>query len=96
LGSNRFKDFIEQVSTTYDAIVLDSSPLLPVADTLEMLPHVDAIVICARESRTTRGQASAARATLSRFPERPTGVVVTGVRPRGAGDEIYAYSYGYS
>ena len=96
LGSNRFKEFIEQVSATYDVVVLDSSPLLPVADTLEMLPHVDAIVVCARESRTTRGQASAARATLSRFPERPTGVVVTDVRPRGAGDEIYAYSYGYS
>jgi receptor protein-tyrosine kinase len=96
LGSNRFKEFIEQVTATYDAVVLDSSPLLPVADTLEMLPHVDAIVICAQESRTTRGQAAAARATLSRFPERPTGVVVTGVSPRGAGDEIYAYSYGYS
>jgi capsular exopolysaccharide synthesis family protein len=96
LGSNRFKEFIEQVHDAYDAVVLDSSPLLPVADTLEMLPHVDAIVICARESRTTRGQASAARATLSRFPARPTGVVVTDVRPHGAGDEIFAYSYGYS
>jgi polysaccharide biosynthesis transport protein len=96
LGSQRFSDFIAQVSDAYDAVVLDSSPLLAVADTLEMLPHVDAVVICARESRTTRGQAQAARATLGRFPARPAGVVVTGVRPGAAGDDRYAYAYGYS
>jgi Mrp family chromosome partitioning ATPase len=96
LGSPRFSEFIAQVSATYDAVVLDSSPLLSVADTLEMLPHMDAVVVCARESRTTRGQAQAARATLGRFPARPAGVVVTGVRPGAAGDERYAYAYGYS
>ena len=96
LGSQRFGEFVAQVSGAYDAVVLDSSPLLAVADTLEMLPHVDAVVICARESRTTRGQAQAARATLGRFPARPAGVVVTGVRPGAAGDERHAYAYGYS
>lgn len=96
LASSRFGEFLEQVAETYDAVVLDSGPLLPVADTLEMLPHVHAVVICARESRTTRSQAQAARAVLRRFPERPAGVVVTGVKSRGAEDELYVYSYGYS
>lgn len=96
LGSSRFKEFIEQVSEAYDAVVIDSSPLLPVADTLEMLPHVDAVVICARDSRTTRDQASATRAALARFPERPAGIVVTGVRPKADGYENYASSYTYS
>jgi polysaccharide biosynthesis transport protein len=96
LGSARFGEFIAQVADAYDAVVLDSSPLLAVADTLEMVPHVDAVVVCARESRTTRGQAQAARATLDRFPARPSGVVITDVRPGAAGDERYAYAYGYS
>ena len=95
LGSARFKEFVEQVAETYDAVVLDSAPLLSIADTLEMLPHVDAVVVCVRESRTTRGQALAARATLARVGGRPAGIVVTGVRP-GAGEEIYSYSYGYA
>lgn len=96
LGSGRFKEFMEQVTARYDMVVLDSSPLLPVADTLEVLPQVDSVLICARDSRTTRDQARAVRATLGRFPHRPTGVVLTGIKPRGAAYELYAYSYDYS
>ena len=96
LGTSRFQEFLEHASANYDVVVLDSSPILPVADTLEILPHVDSIVICARQSRTTRDQARAVRAALARFPPRPTGVVVTGIKPRGAEYEVYAYSYSYS
>jgi Mrp family chromosome partitioning ATPase len=96
LGSRRFAEFLEEVGEQFDIIVMDSSPLLPVADTREMLSVVDAVLLCAREFQTTREQALAAKAALDRFPSRPTGVVVTGVRPQGAGYESYSYSYGYS
>ena len=91
LGSPQFREFIEEVSQVYDVVIFDSSPLLPVADTLEILPHVDAVILCAREFKTTRAQASAAKAALSRLPERPTGIVVTGVKP--GRDDYYDYSY---
>ncbi len=90
LGSYRFNEFIQQVSEAYEAVVFDSSPLLPVADTLEVLARVDAIVVCARASETTREQASAAREALSRFPKRPTGLVVTGIKPGGDDYDAYA------
>lgn len=97
IGSARFRDFLAQVSESYDAIILDSAPLLPVSDTLEILPYIDAVVLCVRESQTTRGQASAAKAALKRCPGRRVGVVVTGVRARGADDEVvYAHSYEYA
>ena len=73
LGSPQFKEFIEEVSQVYDVVIFDSSPLLPVADTLEILPQVDAVILCAREFKTTRAQASAAKAALSRLPERRPG-----------------------
>jgi tyrosine-protein kinase len=96
LGSRRFKQLIDQVVAAYDMVIMDSSPLLPVADTLEMLPSVQAVVLCARESKTKREEAAAARRALERFPELPVGVVITGIRP-GRGDyELYAYSYNYS
>jgi receptor protein-tyrosine kinase len=94
IGSAAFRELIEEVSQPYDAVVLDAPPLLPVSDTLEMVPYVDAVVLCVRESRTTRDQAAAAKAALERFPKVHAGIVVTGIKPRSAGDEVvYAHEY---
>lgn len=96
LGSRRFKQFLEQAVAAYDVVVIDSSPLLPVADTLEMLPSVDAVVLCTRESKTRREEAVAARTALARFPRRPVGLVVTDIRPSRHEYEVYSYSYSYN
>lgn len=96
LGSQRFQAFLDEVSRAYDLVVLDTSPMLSVGDTLEIIPHVDAVLACVRAGQTTREEVKALRTALERFPPRPTGVVVTGVR---AGDEAdfgyYSYTYAY-
>jgi len=95
LGSKRFNGFLDQVSQTYDKVILDATPLLSVVDALELLPQVDGVVMCVRAQRTTRDQARAARSALEHFPDRPRGVVVTGVRPGDEADYGY-YSYAYA
>lgn len=96
LASKRLRDFLEQVTGVYDHVVLDSAPLLSVGDTRELIPRADAVVMCVRVSSTTRDQARAARAALAHFPDRPTGLVVTGIKP---GDDVdydyYSYAYAY-
>ncbi len=94
LGSERFKELLAQAMDTYELVVLDTSPLLSVVDTRELVPLVDAVLLCVRVSRTSRDQMVAAKATLELFPARPTGVVITGVRQRDEPDYGY-YSYNY-
>jgi Mrp family chromosome partitioning ATPase len=94
LGSPRLSEFLKETGGAYDAIVLDSSPLLPVSDTRELLPLVDAVIVCARAAQTTRDQAAAAKAALSQFPQRPTRLVINGV-PTHA-DEYGAYALAYA
>jgi succinoglycan biosynthesis transport protein ExoP len=92
LGSERFASFLSKVSKAYDTVILDTSPILSVVDALELAPQVDGLLVCVRLSRTTREEARAARDALGHLPGRPTGVVVTGVRP--GQDAYYGYSYG--
>jgi capsular exopolysaccharide synthesis family protein len=90
LASRRFREFMGEVREAYDLIVLDCAPLLSVGDALEVLPLVDAALLCVRLDRTTRDQALAAKAAIGHLPERPIGLVVTGVR---SGREGYYYGY---
>jgi polysaccharide biosynthesis transport protein len=92
LGSPTFRDFLAVITRSYDITILDCTPLLSVVDTLELLAHVDAVLLCVRAGRTTRDQARAARGALDRFPPKPTGVVVTGARRLGKTDYGYYYA----
>jgi capsular exopolysaccharide synthesis family protein len=90
LASRRFRDFVQEVKEVYDLVVFDCAPLLPVGDALEVLPVADAALLCIRLDQTTREQALAAKAAIDHLPERPLGLVLTGVRP---GREGYYYGY---
>lgn len=92
LESPLFMEFLREVGEVYDAVLIDTAPLLPVADTLELIDHADAIVMCVRASRTTRDQARAGRAALQPVIDHVSGVVVTGITPKDRGQ--YGY-YGY-
>jgi capsular exopolysaccharide synthesis family protein len=95
LDSDRMRALLSTDTVGYDLVVLDTSPLLPVADTLELLPHVDATLICVRASTTTREDAKAAKSVLERVPPRTAGLVVTGVK--GSDRSAYGYySYKYA
>lgn len=91
LASRRFAERLEELSAAHDLTVIDAPPLLPVSDTLGLVPRADRVVLCARARYTTRDQLDAARDTLARLPPRPAGVVVTGVRGGEEGDYYQAY-----
>jgi capsular exopolysaccharide synthesis family protein len=94
IGSKKFKAFLDQTTRAYDIVIFDSAPLLPVGDTLELIPQVDAVLLCVRLGQTTKDQAQAAKQAMTHLPDKPTGLVVTGVR-RGSDDDYYGY-YSYA
>lgn len=95
LGSQRFRDLLAEVSEVYDSIILDTAPLLSVVDSRELLPVVDGVLLCVRLFQSTDGEVKATKEAIGHFPNRPTGVVVTGIRPGDDADYGY-YSYSYS
>jgi capsular exopolysaccharide synthesis family protein len=90
LASKRFQEFLTQLRKVYDRVVIDCAPLLPVGDTLEILPQVDGVLLCVRLGQTTMDQASGAKQILEHLPEKPTGLVITGLA-RGSDDDYYGY-----
>ena len=48
IGHDRMRRILDKLRQEYDTIILDSYALMPVADTLLIGQHCDAIVMCAR------------------------------------------------
>jgi Mrp family chromosome partitioning ATPase/capsular polysaccharide biosynthesis protein len=94
LSSGRFAAFLEQVAKVYERVIIDSPPLLPVADTLEIVPQADCVLMCVRLNRTTRDQARAAKESLDHLPDRPVGLVITDFTERDTGYYRGYYQYG--
>jgi polysaccharide biosynthesis transport protein len=88
------QDGIEKLFTRlrqdFELIVVDSSPVLPVADAAQMAQHVDGVVfsVLRKVSRLPRVHAAAQR--LTQLGVRVLGAVVLGTRVDGDG---YGYHY---
>ncbi len=91
LGGTRMAALMEQLRGRYDKIVIDSPPVLPVADAAVMSALVDGIVFVVRYGKTPRPTVRAAATSLEDVGGRLIGTVVNMVRePRGRKRE---YSY---
>jgi capsular exopolysaccharide synthesis family protein len=95
LGSERFRTFIDEVCGAYEFVVVDTPPVLAVADTLKILPLMEGVLVCIRADQTTRDQARAFKIALGNLPQRSTGLVITGLKPGRESDYGY-YSSEYA
>jgi tyrosine-protein kinase Etk/Wzc len=79
----------------YDLVVIDSAPLLAVAETIQIVPSAGSIAFCVRMDLTTEDQAIAGRDTLARAPAKPTGLVLTDLAASERRHGYYSYAYAY-
>ncbi len=80
LSSPRLPALLEQARETYGYVIVDSAPILPVADSMWVAPNVDGIVVLARINRTTQESLRRALSSVEASQTPLLGVVVNDVR----------------
>lgn len=94
LESPALARLVEELRARYDVVIIDTPPVLPVADPLIVARVVDGVVLVPRVGRTTRGQLVRTVSLLRRADARVLGIVLNEVDER-RGDGYGGAGYGY-
>jgi capsular exopolysaccharide synthesis family protein len=84
LSSVQMRTLLAEVSKQFDYVIIDSPPLLLVADALELTRVVDGTVLVVRRNRATKEDAREVRSLRDRLDIHLVGTVVTDAAPVGA------------
>lgn len=93
LDSRAMKDLVRSVRDTYDTVIIDAPPMLPVADASILVTEVDGALLLVRHGSTTREQVRLAVARIQGVGGHLFGAVLNRT-PRSSA-ESYGYGYGY-
>jgi len=89
LGSASMRALMHELEVTYDAVIVDAPPLLPVTDAAILARLTSGAILIAALGRTSRHQLRAAFDALAGTGSRAFGVVLTMVRSKGASADGY-------
>jgi capsular exopolysaccharide synthesis family protein len=92
LDSAPLRRLLADLRERFDIVILDSPPVLPVADPLILAGKVDGVVVVTRCDQTTRGELQRALSQLAQGDANMLGVVLNEVDARA---ERYDYGGGY-
>ncbi len=92
MGSPLMAELIVQLRKSFDMIIIDTPPLLPVTDAAVASRLADGVVVVVRYGKTSRNQVSTALRSLAAVDARVLGTVLTMSPVKGA--EAYS-AYGY-
>jgi receptor protein-tyrosine kinase len=94
LGSAKATRLFNRLRETFDIVIIDSPPLLPVADGLILSKSTDATLLVAASGGTDKGALQRAAELLAQVNARHVGVVLNEVTRRaGYGYSGYGYEY---
>ena len=91
LSSDRMRTLLAEAKLEYHFVVLDSPPLLNVADSRILATIVDGVVLVVRGGATPRQLAMRAGASARNVGANIIGVVLNNLDVRAGGDEYYRY-----
>jgi polysaccharide biosynthesis transport protein len=92
--SPAFREFLEARRQEFSLVMLDSSPLLGLADAVEIAKQADTSIFVVEANRTSVAQGRSAVKRLAAVGANVMGVILTKYRTMEAGDD-YGYQYNY-
>lgn len=92
LGSKRTAELLQALRDACDVVVVDSPPVLPVADSLILSDLADAVILVVAVGSTTKREAHRAYELLTQVEAPVIGTVLN----TSGGESGYGYGYGYS
>jgi capsular exopolysaccharide synthesis family protein len=81
LASAQMSDVLDRVGAMFDFVLIDSPPVLLVADALELARECDGVVLVVRHGQSSTDEARELRATIERLGINLVGAVMTDVAP---------------
>ncbi|MGH7836528.1 MAG: tyrosine-protein kinase family protein, partial [Candidatus Binataceae bacterium] len=90
LGSLRMRDLLAELGKTFDYVIIDCCPVMPVSDALALCAIVDGVIFVVGAHTTPKWVARQALLRLIRAKARLLGTVLNGVDMRRS---EYAYHY---
>lgn len=91
LQSKITHDLIRRLRSSYDMVIIDAPPLLPVADASVLSTQADGVIVVVRHGKTTKDQVQEAINRMNQVGARLYGVVVNMVAKRAVGSYYYYY-----
>lgn len=95
LQSRAMGDLLAWASEHYGLVVIDTSPVAVVSDTMPLLTKVDGVVLVSQVGKSSRDAAAFLRERLAGVGAPLLGVVANAVRDKAARGYGYGYGYGY-
>jgi succinoglycan biosynthesis transport protein ExoP len=97
VGSEKMKNLLEGLKQRYDFILVDSPPIMAVADGLLLSRMVDSVLLVVRSGITPKPIAREARNKLARVKARIIGIVLNGTSASSNDQgQLIAYGSGYN
>ncbi|HZS11896.1 MAG TPA: polysaccharide biosynthesis tyrosine autokinase, partial [Nitrospirales bacterium] len=94
LSSPRLKEILAEMHEKFDIILLDTPPILPIGDAIQLANLADAAVIVYQVGRISRNALKRAKFLLDHAQAKVLGLVLTDVRPEFTPEYTY-YRYDY-
>jgi capsular exopolysaccharide synthesis family protein len=95
LNLEKVPNIIQEMGEEFDIVLLDTPPILPVADAVLLSSKVDGVVLVYQVGRIGRDTLRRAKSLLDHAQAKVMGVVLTNVRAETYPDYGY-YRYGYT